>query len=528
MQVSLKLAALVVKTVKDQPVEQTAADFREAEAKLAKATGGLTEESTISPEQLGEMTTTTQAAVDTYNANNASTGKTVVDTLPASEKKSVTGILKSSFGNALKNIVGDDIGSTIAEALIMYAGARLTGMSGNRALAFAGQTVLKKGQAYQANKRANEETANKVAYAQVDWSKVTGDQLAQFKKDGSYNGLPKLVPPEQQARIDAVNANLAKDVDWSKLTNEQRDNYTKTGSLEGLPLLDPAATASASIPGTDLGKHAQTLYVGGGVGEVEVYSNLKGQGAYVQVPDGAGGYVGMPLAQYRAGLEAQGLAVEKFNAKTHSVEDVTAQFVGNVDKAIVAVEKGNANFGEDSKNVAINSATLGQEAQRIYFEKLSSRKWKNTGELKANVNYAIDDYVKAKNLFVNGLSPVDPVSLDAFIDKRLFKVDTSLPYNKIANTSAQNFANVQDLFEANVAAPLGSPEWQDEYKNDWQDFDKLWTRVGKNNLQGTWVEAASASESGLDPEMAFAMALLDPSHPNHKQALATQRELVDK
>ncbi len=164
----------------------------------------------------------------------------------------VEGFLKGAFGSAFKDLFGSgDIGQIIAKSLILYAGGRLTGMSGNQALAFAAKSALAAGSAEKA-------------------------QLAK-RKAWANKGL-----------------------DPANFTTESIDKYIESGNPKDLVSLGASAIQFGDSAGYD-------VYVGG-YGKLGVFHDAAGNGQYVDRGDG----IPFPLNTLRS---HPGTIVQKWDKK---------------------------------------------------------------------------------------------------------------------------------------------------------------------------------------------------------------------
>ncbi len=417
-------------------------------------------------------------------------------------EKKVGGFLASTFGSAFKDLFGDNLQNTLSKALILYLGGRLTGMSGAQAMGLAAKSALADGENAKAEKKAAAE--------------------------------------EEKALIKERRKLAQEQVAAGDLSGARAKKFVETGDLSYLsPEGGPA--------GVELGKHTQTLQVGGGVGKVEVYSNINGKGAYVVAPipqaDGTIVNAPIPLAQYRLQMENAGHTVDKWKDSVHDEQTITNHFSSIAEGEAAKQNTMNKNqWADKAKSVAINPQAIGQEAQALYFDWQGRRKFKDAGELKHNVDLAVADYVKAKNRFANDpKNNTDPASLEAFANRRLFKLESGLSFNNVANTSAKNYSLVRDTVMTNVQDADGNlvgrndPRFAAELKTDWQDLNNLWAGAKKYGHASPWQKSAGFDPktgkqdepSGWDAQMLFTKALLDPGHPNHQQALLTQQKIAE-
>ena len=477
-----------------------AENFRAAEEHIASMTGIRTDG--LTPEQVAE----TEAQVN--EALGASGHKELADSMEGTgianvggkgaDPKKVKELIEQADGaggdgagaggfGAVKGMLADifkdmfgtnDFRKILMRGLVMYAGARLTGMSGQQALAFAAKDGLLQGD----RARENEE--------------------------------------KQMAKIDSRKkeaAGLVKD-------------YTKESVKEYMDSGDPLALVPKVVEGegggqVKLGKETDVLWVDG-VGKVPVYSSEKGQGAYVQVPvhDENGNITGtqqIPLATFRLNYPQ---AVD-YDKDKHDRETVGDNFANDADKIV----KSHAGRLGEGQTMGISGPVLGVEAEELYFDYIDQGRFgDNTSTLRKNINLAMDDYAKAAARHASNPDKFKkPGSLETFVEKRLFVIETGLGYNNVENTDAENVKTVQGLVKNNLAADgiLQSDErFAGNYKEDWKDLNKLWKMVEGSPEGKVW----NKEREGWDPKMFYFEALLDPNHPNHNEALKTYNRITKK
>ena len=407
---------------------------------------------------------------DVVNTNGASI-VTASETTAVKDK--LGGFLKGAFGDAFKDLFGGDFGQTIIKALIMYAGGRLTGMNGNQALALAAKSALADGQAH---KKREAERQAKID----DRKAVVGDAAIELK-------------------------------DFTKATPEQLDYYYATGDFSKIPN-KPTVTG-----GPQLGKVTDTLWVPG-TGKVDVHSNIKGQGAYVpNVPvvgaDGTVTYTTMTLQQFKD--YSAGAGTVDYDKNYHDEATVTDKFTKTAKSAISNADKKLGDFG----SIDAVDDLVGTEAWNVYKKYLP--KFAKTGELNAAMKHSIADYVEAKRLHAAFPDDYDAVSdLEPFVEKRLFVIETGLGYNNVEKTDAKNVAEVQRLVRstlANDGVLVTDKNFAGDYKADWRDLNTLWN----NKIKGKDEADRWKDREGWDGKMFFFNSLLDPSHPNHGEAMRT-------
>ena len=475
---AVKDAKKNVEAVKVATTETITADSEEAKAAITSATTAYGNK--IAEYQPGSSITKIremESIIRQFEKENGS-GRTTTDIT-----KDLKDQFKGIFGDTFKELLGEDLRRALAKGLVLYLGGRLTGMNGQQALGLAAKTVIGDAETARENKRANEEARQK------------------FELDN-----------------------------YGKFTPESIKKYWETKNTEDLVKLK-------GYGDIDFGKHTQTVFVGGGVGSIEVYSDTKGKGAYVSWQG-----TPVPLEEFRRLMQGQGFTVEKFKDSVHDEQSITDHFAGVAGNEATKLSTQNKNqFGDKSNELAINNQIVGQEAQTLYFDWMGRRQWKDVGELKHNVGLAVQDYIDAKNKHLNNPDEYnDPGSLEAFANRRLFKIETGLPFNNVANTTAENYAEVRTLVMNDVRDTNDNPVSQEsknyanELKTDWTDMNKLWNMIDKTDDAKLWKKKAGVDpktgkredETGWDPKMLFFRALLDPSHPNHQEALRTQRLAV--
>ena len=118
-------------------------------------------------------------SIDRDTGKIIETAEEIAAGLTSDEKDTVTDQVKGIFGD----LFGTDLSSAILKGLVLYAGARLTGMSGGQALAFASKTLLQDG----SNKKAAQTKRDDFLLNNV--GKFTKASAAKFKKTGNPEDL---------------------------------------------------------------------------------------------------------------------------------------------------------------------------------------------------------------------------------------------------------------------------------------------------------------------------------------------------
>ena len=440
-------------------VEQATKDANDAKAKvegaqtrLTQLTGADSSFTDLTPEQQSEIKT----RVDTFLASTNE--KDVVDKIPPSEKNT----FKDAFKDAFSGLFGDgDIGSMLARGLILYAGGRLTGMSGAQALAYAGNDALSQGQ--------------KSADAK------------QAKLDAI------------QGRKDAVSSSFLETVDFSQQTPEALEAYYATGDTSGF---------TGSVRNNlELGAEISSSLNVAGVGKIPINKDAKGKGAYISAfnirkvdPSYEGG--NLTEQQFRNHF-GQNMRIDSYSDEIHSPEKIR-EFYGSFAKgAVDKYNTQNKNFAEkkgEAKEVSINTDAVASDANRVYQEFLTDYPHIKPQVLKDYLTDGVDQYIADKNKFVNGLLDAEPQSVSAHIKSQLVKAEYKVPNNWITNSSPEKTLAVANSVDNAIVNEtgfgVGSKEFRKDQKETWDELKTGWKAVmNDKTVRNQWFAIA-----GIDPK----------------------------
>ena len=392
--------------------------------------------------------------------------------------------VQGMLSNIFQDLFGtDNYQQALMRGLIMYGGARLTGMSSNQALAFAAKDGLASGDRVRA-------------------------KAEQEKK-------------EIDARRVGVQELKAETIDWSKAQSPEYkhalETYYKTGELEGLPLL-PEETAAAA-PGIARGAEDQSdsLYVAGV--QVVPYvnaANSKDKARYVDYDlDGDGQVETYTVPQFKTALKNKGIETLNWNDSQHSYDATRDNFGKFVTDEVEVL---NSPRGKEGYKTAVNAHDLSTTMADVYTDIRKQNPRISDDILKKQVREAGKKYLKDLDDYNTGKSNYRPSELDTYIEDRIFKktygpsgFETAVGNSDSKITSGffnQVLVNVEDE-SGNPLSP-NSKGFDEAVKKEIKETMNAFLWMKKNGQADAWIEAAKAEDINVTPYMLWASSLMDP------------------
>lgn len=467
-------------SVSTEQRDAAAESFRSTEDQITQQTGIDINAPGVSEEELSSIESRVNAAISNADASSSTSNDPV-----SNPKGKLESTLKGAFGDAVKELFGPDFTKTLVKGLIMYLGGRLTGMSGNQALALAAKTALAEGQKYMAQREAHQ--------------KAVEDRRA---------GVQEL---------------KAETIDWNKAQQpefkEALEKYYQTGELEGLPTLQDT-TPVVSRGAED---QSDSLYVAGvQVVPYQNAANSKDRARYVDYDlDGDGRVETYTVPEFRQRLKESGISSENWIQGQHSYEATRS---GN--EKFIEAEVARLNT-EEGVDLAINAYDLGTNVTDLYNEIRRRNPRMKDSELRRQVREATKQYLVDVKRSQAGQIDWTPTNVDAYVEKRLFnKLYAPSGFDNLASgTDAQVMEETIRQLKFNVDDAEGNPiteanpNFDKVFSNDIKQTMDAWRWMKSKGHAKQWEEAAKGTN--VTPYMLWLNSLVSPGDLSGNKADAT-------
>ena len=314
-----------------------------------------------------------------------------------------------------------------------------------------------------------------------------------------------------------------KDIDFSRVPPDVLKAWEQTGDNT---LLQPYVPQGSVGP--ELGGKASTVLNVGGLEEpIQTFKNFAGKGAFVSPVDVRKvdpTYQGPPIPeqQFRSKYSSD-RKIEDYRPELHNQENLRDYFSSYAKGAVDVANTANENFaGKDQKalNLALNPAKIASDTNEVYQAFMKEYPHLGGQKVKDYLVEGIDNYVAAKNDYLNGKSQNDPQSAAPFMRELLITAEYNVPQSLIANTKPIEISYLADSIDDKIADAnigVGTPEFRREKKETWDELKAGWSAVLSTKSQREfWYGIAGVNKNGepdknylgVDPFVLYSQASL--------------------
>lgn len=186
--------------------------------------------------------------------------------------------------------------------------------------------------------------------------------------------------------------------------------------------------------------------------------------------------------------------IEEWDDNIHGDVAVSKRFSDFADEeASTYFEEGDKKTGEGQFRIkGVNPKTVGSEANAIYRRILRNNavSVNDAPQTEMAVQRGIANFYKAKADFQRGVSEIEPMSLEAYIQQETFTPLTGLGPEIISGTDPKNMRSLDKTIRAGMELKKTDPGYQDEYMAEWQATHQAWMSLD-DSTRAEWEKRAA-------------------------------------